>query len=209
LNTTTFFEDASYPERGESSVDTDSLSGKQNLEADNEGDEIEFEQSHSGKKVLSASTTSQTSKEGNRSPKSVVKEGLDKSVKLAAKKVKQVNFTKIIDIKDTGKAHISKTTVEEERSNKSAHPVKLTQLQRITFQIKFHTKPGQSMAVVGDHSFLGDNDAGKAFQLRYLNTEFWVGTLDIPDTEVSQAISYKYLLNDEGGSVTMEWGDDR
>ena len=80
---------------------------------------------------------------------------------------------------------------------------------KLQFYLRFHTKPGQSLWITGDTDELGNNDQSKAISLRYLNEEFWHGAIDIKRKEVRKNIRYRYLLKNEDGEITSEWGNDR
>lgn len=83
-------------------------------------------------------------------------------------------------------------------------------LGKITFQIKFHTRFGQSLFVTGNHALLGNNNAEDAFSLSYLNNEYWSGVLEIPSwQQLTENISYHYILKESDGTITPEWGDDK
>ncbi len=83
-------------------------------------------------------------------------------------------------------------------------------LRKITFQVKYHTNPGQSLYVTGNHALLGNNDVEKAFPLSYLNNEYWSDTLDVPSVqELSEDISYNYIVRNHDGTTTIEWGEDK
>lgn len=159
--------------------------------------------------------TSNTEPEKNDPLQLVVKKISDKSVKPAVKKIKQATTLKIKNTTVSGtasKAPAIKTTppVKVKRIRQASAAANASALQKITFQIKFHTKPGQSLGVTGNHPLLGNNDVTKAFLLQYLNNEYWFGTLDISDTEtLPETITYKYFLKDEEDTITPEWGDDK
>ena len=90
------------------------------------------------------------------------------------------------------------------------HAFEQSELRKITFQIKFHTKPGQSLYVTGNHPLFGDNDVEKAFPLNYLNEEYWLGTLEIPSGQkLSEDVLYNYILKNDDGTVTAGWGANK
>jgi len=80
---------------------------------------------------------------------------------------------------------------------------------KLQFYLRFYTKPGQSLWITGDTDELGNNDQSKAILLRYLNEEFWYGAIDIKKKAVRKSIRYRYLLKNEDGEITVEWGNDR
>jgi 4-alpha-glucanotransferase len=83
-------------------------------------------------------------------------------------------------------------------------------LQKIVFQVRYHTTPGQSLYVTGNHVLLGDNTIENAFPLNYLNDQYWIGTLEVPSNQpLSEDIFYNYILKNNDGTITREWGDDK
>jgi len=159
--------------------------------------------------------TSDTEPEKIDQFKSVVKKVLDKTVRPGVKKIKQATSSKIKNTKVSGaasKAPAVKTIQPEKvkRIRKTSASVNVSALRKITFQIKFHSKPGQSLGVTGNHPLLGTNDVTKAFPLQYLNTEYWFGTLNTAQTEtLPDTIYYKYFVKDEAETITLEWGEDK
>jgi 4-alpha-glucanotransferase len=80
----------------------------------------------------------------------------------------------------------------------------------LTFQLRYHTRPGQSLWLSGNHPLLGNEDPGRAVPLEYLDAEFWRVTFnfasgEVPDTE----IVYDYVLREADGSMTRDLGRDR
>jgi 4-alpha-glucanotransferase len=83
-------------------------------------------------------------------------------------------------------------------------------IKRITFQIKFHTTYGQSLAITGNHPLLGNNNLEKGLQLEYFNNDYWYGEIQLPEGKtVDTPITYNYFLNELNGTITQEWGDDK
>ena len=83
---------------------------------------------------------------------------------------------------------------------------------KLTLRLRFHTKFGQSLFLVGEHPLLGGGDVAKAVPLHYLNDEAWEVSLDWPMATGERAharISYDYLLRKPDGSWVRDWGRDR
>ncbi|MGO8838695.1 MAG: 4-alpha-glucanotransferase [Limisphaerales bacterium] len=81
---------------------------------------------------------------------------------------------------------------------------------KLIFQLRFHTKPGQSLWLTGDHEIFGSGRAERATPLRYLNPEFWQATVQLPaETVPADGITYHYLLRHADGSVVEDWDDKR
>src|ERR1700743_2656123 len=86
---------------------------------------------------------------------------------------------------------------------------------KIEFYLRFYTRPGQSISVVGNLAGLGMDDAEKAFDLGYLDNEYWRGSLSVnePLQDVGESLQaplrYHYILKEADGTLTHEWGDDR
>ncbi len=77
------------------------------------------------------------------------------------------------------------------------------------FYLRYSTKFGQTILVSGNTKTLGNDDLKKAFLLEYLNDEFWHGYVEIDETQVAEAIHYKYILREDKTEDTPEFGDDR
>ncbi len=78
---------------------------------------------------------------------------------------------------------------------------------KITFQLRFRTRMGQSLFVIGNHELLGGGRTDNAFPLRYHNEESWQGTVHLPKD--APAIFYNYVLREAGGPTIQDWGNDR
>lgn len=81
---------------------------------------------------------------------------------------------------------------------------------RITFQIRFHTQYGQTLYITGNHKLLGNGKIEQAIPLQYFNDEFWYGTLELSgDTLSNENIIYNYVLRNNDGSLSYDWGNDK
>jgi 4-alpha-glucanotransferase len=81
---------------------------------------------------------------------------------------------------------------------------------RLTFQLRFHTHPGQSLLLTGNHEILGNDDAQKAIPLQYATDQFWSGTIVLPQSCLpDRDIIYRYILRLEDGSLREDWGNGR
>ena len=80
---------------------------------------------------------------------------------------------------------------------------------KLQFYIRFSTRYGQSLHIMGNSDALGNNDPAQALAMHYLNEEFWQASLEVAAGTNLADIRYKYFLkNDDGESIT-EWGNDR
>ena len=81
---------------------------------------------------------------------------------------------------------------------------------KFTFRVRFHTRPGQSLHLTGNHEIFGGNQPDRALPLNYLNHDFWELSFELPLGDIPDAnIIYNYLLRDENGSLTYDAGRDR
>lgn len=78
---------------------------------------------------------------------------------------------------------------------------------KIHFYVRFHTNYGQSLSVSGNHELLGNNNVSKTFPLTYLNDELWHGIIEVDDE--TDSLNYRYILHQDNGDLTYEWGNDR
>jgi 4-alpha-glucanotransferase len=84
----------------------------------------------------------------------------------------------------------------------------MQQKLKIEFYLRFYTHVGQSLFISGNTAVLGMDDPEKAFPMQYMNGEFWHSSLELPGTS-DGAVRYHYILRNEDGTITVEWGDDR
>jgi 4-alpha-glucanotransferase len=79
---------------------------------------------------------------------------------------------------------------------------------KLTFRLRYRTKFGQTLHLVGNHPLLGGGDADKAVPLQFFNDEFWQTLLDWPSS-ANERITYDYILKNADGSFVQDWGRDR
>jgi 4-alpha-glucanotransferase len=81
---------------------------------------------------------------------------------------------------------------------------------RLTFHLRFHTHPGQSVLLAGNHALLGNDDVRSAIPLEYASEQFWRTTIELPSGEESNTeITYRYIWRFEDGSLREDWGNGR
>ncbi len=76
----------------------------------------------------------------------------------------------------------------------------------VEFRVRFHTTPGQQLFISGNHEILGNDDELKALPMQYLDKDHWSVTVDIPQTD---SFNYHYILKNEDGSLSYDWGNDK
>jgi 4-alpha-glucanotransferase len=79
---------------------------------------------------------------------------------------------------------------------------------KIDFYLRFYTHPGQSILVTGNISQLGNDDIQSALALDYVNGEFWHASIVLGSLP-EEPLRYHYVLRNEDGTLTEEWGDDK
>ncbi len=75
---------------------------------------------------------------------------------------------------------------------------------KLTLNINYRTKWGESVYAIGDIPALGDGDYAKAPILTVKGSSDWSLTLDIPENITN--FTYRYFVRDEEGLVVNEWG---
>lgn len=79
----------------------------------------------------------------------------------------------------------------------------------IRFLLRFSTRYGQKLWVMGDHTALGNRDPQSALSLQYVNEEFWSAELFLSEKNTPNTLTYKYLLQEPDGRFVEEGGSGR
>ena len=79
---------------------------------------------------------------------------------------------------------------------------------KIEFYLRFYTRPGQSISISGNIEPLGNDNPENSFPLQFMNGEFWHASLFLEEP-LPSSFKYHYILRQEDGSTTEEWGNDR
>lgn len=80
----------------------------------------------------------------------------------------------------------------------------------VTFQLRFHTHPGQSLLLAGDHPLLGNGEPARAIPLVYRDSDFWQLALFFAAGTVPKGpITYDYILRQPDGTLLEDWGRGR
>lgn len=79
---------------------------------------------------------------------------------------------------------------------------------KIDFYLRFYTHPGQSILLTGNLPQLGNDDITLAIPLDYVNGEFWHASFILP-SPLAAPFHYHYVLKNEDGTLTEEWGNDK
>ena len=108
----------------------------------------------------------------------------------------------------------SDTVSEKKPAGKKAVPAKAsvskTGLQKIIFQLNFHTQLGQQLFITGNHPLLGNDETDKAVPLQYFNEEYWYLVLDLSEADITDKdIHYHYILKNTDGILNYDWGNDK
>ena len=74
---------------------------------------------------------------------------------------------------------------------------------KIDFYLRFQTKFGQTLAIVGNIPALGNDDLNKAAPLSFFNHELWHVSIEIDPSETDW-LSYRYIFIDEKGGRKKE-----
>ena len=73
----------------------------------------------------------------------------------------------------------------------------------LTFRLRFHTRPGQSLAIAGEHPL-----PGHRVPLQYLDHDHWQVSIPLAIQATDIPFTYSYIFSDHG-TLTADWGRDR
>jgi 4-alpha-glucanotransferase len=77
------------------------------------------------------------------------------------------------------------------------------------FYLRYSSKFGETIFVTGNIPPLGNDDITKPFALTYLNDQLWHGSIEIDTKAILSEFCYRYILKNEHGVQTVEFGNDR
>ena len=111
------------------------------------------------------------------------------------------------------KSQVTEVKPSPKRETKSKTVIKKTAgvfVTKLIFQLRFHTKPGESLFITGNHALLGNNNVADALPLQYLNDESWVVTIDVDPASIpKEGIEYNYVLKHQDNFTVYDWGKDK
>ena len=114
--------------------------------------------------------------------------------------------------KKEGKTTAVKKKAAEKPVAAAKAPVKkaTSKSTHVTFQLKFHTKFGQTLYITGNHPIFGDSDLALALPMQYLNEEYWTASIELDKATVGEeGITYNYFIKYEDGTTSFDWGADK
>jgi 4-alpha-glucanotransferase len=76
----------------------------------------------------------------------------------------------------------------------------------ITFYIRYHTNLGEKIFLLGNNSYMGDNDESKALPMQYFSDQLWKASLTLPEN-FNDTIQYSYYISHEGSTNKTFDGD--
>jgi 4-alpha-glucanotransferase len=81
---------------------------------------------------------------------------------------------------------------------------------KLTFRLRYRTRPGQTLRLTGNHEIFGNGNPEKSVPLAYRDAESWQATIQLNREDVPEAgMVYSYILQEADGSAVQDWGADR
>ena len=81
---------------------------------------------------------------------------------------------------------------------------------KLTIQLRFYTRFGQTLFISGNHPLLGNNNPEQALAMHYGSKDYWEIQLHLAQSEIPVSdIEYHFLLHDADGVVYEDWGEGR
>lgn len=95
------------------------------------------------------------------------------------------------------------------KSTKTISTKKISKLTLVVFQIHYHTTFGQELFITGNHEIFGNNNLSKALPMHYLNDDWWSVSLNLTAINLTNPVTYNYVLKNADGSIMQDWGNDK
>ena len=74
---------------------------------------------------------------------------------------------------------------------------------KIDFYLRFQTKVGQSLYLMGNLGVLGNNNADNALAMAFLSEEYWHVSIEV-DELFSDSINYRYVFKNDNGDLLID-----
>ncbi len=77
--------------------------------------------------------------------------------------------------------------------------------------LRFCTRPGQRLKVVGNVPVMGNSVSSAALPLNYYNDQYWSASIELKSDSYkeSELFRYHYLLQEDNGECNEDWGRNR
>jgi 4-alpha-glucanotransferase len=120
---------------------------------------------------------------------------------------KIAKYPKETEIKKTPVKKTAKKAAPKKAAKKTSPGKPKSELSVITveFRLRFHTKFGQSLYIVGNTEALGNSAVDKAVPLEYLDNQHWSVKVQLPLSQ-KDVITYHYVLKQKDETVDHDWG---
>lgn len=128
------------------------------------------------------------------------------------KKLPEKTSTKSTAKLTPAKKEVQKKPIAAKRTARKPTPLKeqVSDVVKITFVVRYHTKYGQSLYITAEHPVFGNGEAEQALPMQYLNGELWTVTVHIEKKAIpKEGIVYNYLLKHEDNTLSYDWGSDK
>ncbi|KAK6588960.1 glucan 1 [Cryptosporidium xiaoi] len=101
--------------------------------------------------------------------------------------------------------HERKLRIYEEALEEAIRREKMGVYLTIKFSVKYETKFGQELRVVGNIKELGDWDVEKSLSMTWTEGSFWTVSVKILPANNIENIEYKYILIDNNPGNSYRW----
>jgi 4-alpha-glucanotransferase len=116
---------------------------------------------------------------------------------------------KAVTVKSAAKKPVTKKSAAK-KTVPIKQKIQAAGLEKIIFQLRFHTNYGQDLFILGNHPLLGNGVVENAVPMQYFNDEYWYLVLDLDKTgKIDQDITYHYILRNADGILNYDWGNDK
>lgn len=135
--------------------------------------------------------------------KTVVKPTVKAEVKKAAKNIVKKEIKAKESVKKEVKSIVEKPQVVKPLVIKNEKQT----MVKLTLFVKFSTKAGDNIYVMGNNEALGNEDVNKALPLEYFNNDFWYVNVEVPASKTP--LAYNYFIKYNDGTISYDWGKDK
>ncbi len=112
-------------------------------------------------------------------------------------------------VEHKNEAMVHKLVEAAEHTHETQAPETRQGTNTIKFVLAYYTTPGQSLYITAHHPLFGNGKPEEALPMQYLDADHWTAEISFADNDLTDEVTYNYLLKEADGSFVYDGGKDK